>query len=150
MEGVITSFSGNVLTFTSDYTSTSGAPFTGWSVTVAGAVGSTGTTGATGATGPAGAGGTYTFVSTAATYSLSQTTGTTIIKCDGTTASFVVNLPTAVGNTSTFVFKKIAGTYSITVSATASQLIDGSSTAVINRVYESITLVSDNANWWLI
>ena len=106
--------------------------------------------GPTGATGPAGAGGTYTFISTATNYSLTQTTGTTIVKCDGTTASFTVNLPTAVGNTSTFVFKKTAGTYSIIVSATASQVIDGSTTATINRQYESITLVSDNANWWLI
>ena len=120
------------------------------SVGVNGATGPAGATGSTGATGPAGAGGTYTFISTVATYSLTGTTGTTIVKCDGTTASYTINLPTAVGNTSTFIFKKTAGTYSVTIDAFSTQTIDGSLTAVIARVYESITLVSDNANWWLI
>jgi hypothetical protein len=72
------------------------------------------------------------------------------IKCDATTASYTIDLPTAVGNTSTLVFKKVAGSYSITIDGFSSETIDGSTTLIISELYKSITLVSDNVNWWII
>lgn len=114
---------------------------------IQGVTGSTGPQGIQGATGSAGV---YTIISTTSPLTLSNTSGTIIVKCDTSLSGYTINLPTAVGNTATFVFKKIAGTGSIVVDAFSTETIDGGLTATINRIYESITLISDNINWWVI
>ncbi|HYT41538.1 MAG TPA: hypothetical protein VEP90_04290, partial [Methylomirabilota bacterium] len=60
-------------------------------------------------------------------------------------------LPTAVGATTIYTIKKkdTNGTIAVTLATTSSQTIDGASTFVIYGVYQSVTLVSDNANWWI-
>ena len=69
--------------------------------------------------------------------------------CDTTGGTFVVTLPTAVSNNAIIVIKKVEGAPNLTVDGNASETIDGGLTATIVRVYESITLISDNANWWI-
>ena len=103
-----------------------------------------------GPTGSGGGGGNYTVISTSTTYNITATSGTFILKCDTTSGAFQVNLPTAIGNTATVVLKKTAGTPAVTVDGFSTQTIDDGLTAVINKVYESITLVSDNSNWLVI
>ena len=108
-----------------------------------------GDTGATGATGAAGAdGGTYTVATqTAATRNETGTSGTIIILCDCTSNAITVNMPTAVGNTATFVIKKIdSSANAITIDAFSTQTIDGGLTAVLQVKDESLSLISDNAN----
>ena len=73
-----------------------------------------------------------------------------MVLCNTTGGAFTVNLPTAVGNTATLVIKKSSGTPNLTVDGSGSETIDGGLTATIVRVYESITIISDNANWWII
>lgn len=95
-------------------------------------------------------GGGYTVTTQSTTYNPTVTSGTLIILCDTTSGGFIVTLPTAVGNTATIVVKKIAGTPALTVEGNGSETIDGGLTAVINRVDESITLISNNSNWLII
>jgi len=112
--------------------------------------GSNGVTGPTGSNGATGAAGTYTFASASTTYTATETSGMQIIKCNTTAGAFLVHLPTAVGNTATYVIKKTTGTPTVTIDCYLSETVDEGATAVINKVYESVTLVSDNANWWII
>ena len=99
---------------------------------------------------PAGGGGGYTVVSQTANYTETATSGTKIIKCDTTSASFTVTLPTAVGNTATLIIKKMAAANTLTIDGAGSETIDSALTAVIYDLEESITLISDNANWLII
>ena len=98
---------------------------------------------------PTGGGG-YTVTSQTANYTATATSGTLIIKGDTTGGTFTVTLPTAVGNTSTIIVKKIAGSAGLVIDGAGTQTIDGGLTATINKVYESVTLISDNANWQII
>lgn len=100
----------------------------------------------------AGSGGStaYSVTSATTTYSETATSGTKIVKADTTGGAFTVSLPTAVGNTATIIIKKSAGTASLTIDAAGTETIDGGLTATITKVYESITLISDNANWQIV
>ena len=100
-------------------------------------------------TAPTGGGG-YTVTNQTTTYSATATSGTLIVKCDTTGGAFTVTLPTAVSNTATIIIKKTAGSAALTVDGAGSETIDGGLTAAINKVYESITLISDNANWQIV
>ena len=60
-----------------------------------------------------------------------------------------ITLPTAVSNTNLYTIKNV-GTGVVTIDTTSSQTIDGSLTAPINLQYQSLTLVSDGANWNII
>lgn len=105
--------------------------------------------GDTGATGAAGAdGGSYTVaLQTTATRNETTTSGTIVILCDCTSNAITVNLPTAVGNTATFIVKKIdSSSNTVTIDAFSTQTIDGGSTAVLQVQNESLSLVSDNTN----
>jgi hypothetical protein len=55
-----------------------------------------------------------------------------------------------VGNTAIIIIKKVAGSGALTIDGNATQTIDGGTTATINKVYESITLISDNTNWQIV
>lgn len=69
---------------------------------------------------------------------------------DCTSGTFTVTLPTAVGITGQTYTVKNSGTGVITIATTSAQTIDSGSTAVISYRYDSITVVSDNANWKII
>jgi hypothetical protein len=97
-----------------------------------------------------GGGSAYVVTGVSTTYTETATSGTKIIKGNTSSGAFTITLPTAVGNTATIIIKKTAGTPSLTVDGAGTETIDGGLTAVINRVYESITLVSDNTNWLII
>ena len=56
-------------------------------------------------------------------------------------------MPTAVGNTALYTLKNT--TASPMTLSTASQTIDGS-TSIVLAPYVSVTLISDNANWWVL
>jgi hypothetical protein len=92
----------------------------------------------------------YSVTSVSTTYSESATSGTKIIKADTTGGAFTISLPTAVGNTATIIIKKVAGSGALTIDGNSTETIDGGTTATINKVYESITLISDNTNWQIV
>lgn len=92
----------------------------------------------------------YTVASVSTTpYTETATSGTKVLLVTASSA-ITINLPTAVGNTATYIIKKVSGANSVTIDANSTQTIDGGLTAVLNKVYESITLVSDNSNWQII
>jgi len=92
----------------------------------------------------------YSVANVSTTHTETATKGTKIIKADTTGGAFTVNLPTAVGNTATIIIKKVAGSGALTIDGNGTETIDGGTTATINKVYESITLVSDNSNWQIV
>jgi hypothetical protein len=67
---------------------------------------------------------------------------------DCTANTFAVTLPTAVGITGRTYIIKNSGTGIITLNTTSSQTIDGTASGVLTLVqYDSITLMSNGANW---
>lgn len=60
-----------------------------------------------------------------------------------------ITLPTAISNTNLYTIKNV-GTGVVTIDTTSSQTIDGSLTAPIQVQYQSLTLISDGANWNII
>jgi hypothetical protein len=92
----------------------------------------------------------YTVTTQTSNYTETITSGTRIIACNTTGGTFTVTLPTAVGNTATIIIKKTAGAAVLTVDGAGTETIDGGLTAAINKLYESITLISDNANWQIV
>jgi hypothetical protein len=88
---------------------------------------------------------------TTATSNPSDVSGQRIILCNYATADTTITLPTAVGNTATFTIKKIDGSaFKVIVATTSSQTIDGVSSFPLSFPQDTITLVSDNANWKII
>lgn len=96
-----------------------------------------------------GGGGAYTVTTvTGATHNETATSGEVIIRCDTTSNNITVNLPTAVGNTAKITIKRISsGSNTLTLDGDASETIDGGTTALLRRQYESVTLYSTNTNW---
>jgi hypothetical protein len=97
--------------------------------------------------------GGYTVVSVSSTpYNAAQTSGDIILLVDAATAgATTINLPTAVSNTAKFTVKKIdSGTNSVTTTASGSQTIDGAASAQLLIPSASITLISNNSNWFII
>ena len=96
--------------------------------------------------GGGGGGFSYTVVNKTAAYTETTTSGCIFIEAN-LTAGFTITLPTAVGNTAQFIIKKMLAAGQITVATTSAQTIDGGATAVLNNLSESITIISNNANW---
>ena len=92
----------------------------------------------------------YTISTKTSNYTETATSGEIILLGDTTGGTFTITLPTAVSNTAKITIKKKAGTAALTIDGNASETIDGGLTATLNKIYESITLVSDNANWQII
>lgn len=82
-------------------------------------------------------------------YTVTETVGDVVVKAD-LAAGFTIVLPTAVGNKARFTFKKIQAAGAIVIDGNAAETIDGGLTATLNAQNESITIVSDNANWMII
>ena len=70
-----------------------------------------------------------------------------IVNCTANT--FTVTLPTAVGNKGLEYIIKNSGSGVITVDGDGTETIDGATTQTLNQ-YDSITIVSDGANWIII
>lgn len=73
-----------------------------------------------------------------------------LITCSG--SAFTVTLPTAVGRKKVYVIKKTDSSLTniITVATTSAQTIDGVTTTTLNTLGETVTLVSDGANWQVV
>lgn len=92
---------------------------------------------------------TYSTSSKTANYTITGTDD--VILADAAGGAITITLPTAVSVTKFFTIKrKNSGANNVTVATTASQTIDGATTKVLAQQYESITVVSDNANWFII
>ncbi len=88
---------------------------------------------------------------TGSTYTVSATTGELIILADAASNTITINLPTVVGNTAKYTIKKTDNTSNIvTVDANTSETIDDGTTAEIKVQYASITLITDNTEWYII
>lgn len=88
-----------------------------------------------------------------ATYTVLRTDDV-VLSTYSTTGTVTITLPTALmAKKKTFTIKDaggLAGTNNITIATQGSEKIDGSDIYVINSNYDSITLMSDNTNWYVI
>jgi len=66
------------------------------------------------------------------------------------TAGFTVVLPTAVGNGARLSFKKMLAAGAIVIDGAGTETIDGGLTATLNNQFESISLISNGANWVIV
>lgn len=75
-----------------------------------------------------------------------------VVLSDASSGGFTVTLPAAASNANAKIdIKKIDATGNIvTIDGNASETIDGGLTATLLNQYESITLVCDGANWYII
>lgn len=87
---------------------------------------------------------------TTTTYTIPVTTGNSVILCNTGSNSTTVTLPTAVSNKGTYIIKKISASNTMTIDGNASETIEGETTIAITALGESLTLVSDGANWRII
>ncbi len=83
-------------------------------------------------------------------YTITETSGEVVILANATAGSITINLPAASGNTAKYTVKKTNTANSVTLDGNASETIDGGTTAVVSTQYESITIVNDNSNWYVI
>lgn len=88
------------------------------------------------------------------TISANATISSDVTLVDTTSTTITVTLPTAVGiSGKQYTIKDKtgnAGIRNITIATTSSQTIDGSTTHKINTAYESLNVISDGINWWII
>lgn len=84
-------------------------------------------------------------------YTVPGPTGDYYVRADATSAAFQVTLGTSVGGTGREVTVKRtnSGANAVTVGTTSSQTIDGATTYVLGQQHESVTMVSDGANWFV-
>lgn len=133
--------SGTAVTYT--YSSTSQLLAVGQQVVVSGSV-------------PAGYNGTFT-VTAIATVSAGSSYSFTVANTTSAAATtlptiqpvITMTLPTAVGNTDTYVIKN-TNSGIVTLATTSSQTIEGSSSQVSITQYQSLALLSDGSNWRII
>jgi hypothetical protein len=74
------------------------------------------------------------------------------IACDASGGSFTITLPASSGNTGLqyFIKKTDSSGNTVTIDGNASETIDGSTTKVINTQYESISIISNGTNWYVL
>ena len=79
-------------------------------------------------------------------------TGRAIYLCDETGGAFTVTMPTAVGKGGQFwYFLKIGGTANtVTLAAAGGETIQGAADLAMSEPEMSITLFSDDTQWWVI
>ena len=85
--------------------------------------------------------------------SYSAISSNSFILADDDTAGGVVTitLPTANGNSGLeYKVKKIGSTANVVIDGNESETIDGATTTTLTVQYESITIVCDGSNWWII
>lgn len=95
------------------------------------------------------AAGNHTVSSQSGNYAI--TTTDEIILANASGGGIALTLPTAVGNSRVYTIKKTdASANTVTITTTGGQTIDGGASAVLQVQYESVSLVSNNANWFVI
>src|ERR1019366_3706966 len=116
--------------------------------------GPTGPTGAapTGPTGPTGSAGSSTspqFVTVTTNVNLSSIENAVLV--NAASGNIIANLPTAVGANFDCIVKRIdSSANAVTIVPNGSQTIDGQATIGIQFQYTSVTMRSNNANWFVI
>lgn len=92
---------------------------------------------------------TQTVVVKSSSYSV--TTSDEVVLANAASGGLTITLPTAVNNANVYHIKKIdTSTNFVTIATTASQVIDGSTTAVIKVPFVSLTVVSNGTGWSII
>lgn len=81
------------------------------------------------------------------TTSAGSTAGTDFVYL--ASGTFTITLPTAVGNTNRYTIKN-TGSGTISIGTTSSQTIDGGAAPISISAGNSLDLISDNANWFII
>ena len=89
---------------------------------------------------------TLPFANKTGTYTIDNTD--CVINC--TTGTFTVTLPTAVGIEGQYFIIKNSGTGVITIDGDGSETLDGFANKLLAVKNESITVVSDGANWIIV
>lgn len=86
------------------------------------------------------------------TTSYTATNSDAVILCDASAAGITVTLPTAVGRLGrVYNIKKIdSSSFTVTVDGDGSETIDDGTTAILTVQYESITIISDGTEWWIL
>lgn len=94
----------------------------------------------------------YLNVVTNSSTTYAVTTANDIILNNATSAAITNTLPTAVGiSGKVFYIKKIDSSgNTVTINTTSSQTIDGVTSKIMSTQYNSLTVVSDGSNWYLI
>lgn len=70
---------------------------------------------------------------------------------DSSSSSVTITLPTAVDNGGEeFTIKRATGDNIVTIDTYSSETIDGESSFNIEHLYEAVTIISNNSNWYLI
>ncbi len=85
------------------------------------------------------------------TYSIASTDD--VVRCDATSGSFTVTLPTAASISGrVYTIKRTDQTLgnAVTIATTSSQTIDGVTTRKLMTQYEQFTVVSDGSNWQVV
>jgi hypothetical protein len=72
-----------------------------------------------------------------------------LIDDDTIGAAATVNLPAAAGG-GLITIKKIGSTANVTIDGNGAETIDGTTTIILTSQYESVSLVSDGSNWFII
>ncbi|KKN03166.1 hypothetical protein LCGC14_1110410 [marine sediment metagenome] len=83
-----------------------------------------------------------------AAYTISVTDD--VILCGAGNQTFTVTLPAASGATGKVYHIKNVGTGTITVDGNGSETIDGGITAILTVQYESITILSEGSEWFIL
>lgn len=89
---------------------------------------------------------TLAFTNRTATYTVDNTD--CVVNCTANT--FTVTLPTAVGCEGQYFIIKNSGTGVITVDGNGAETIDGASNKILAVQYESMTIISNGANWIIV
>ena len=88
---------------------------------------------------------------TAAIHNETSVSKENVLLCDATSNAITINLPTAVGNTSKFIIKKIDSSSNIViVDGSAGQFLDGDLTFNLIYQHQSVSLVTNGSNWFII
>ena len=75
-----------------------------------------------------------------------------VLLCDASSGALTITLPSVASNPGNpFYVKRLnSGANTVTIAAVGSDLIDGSSTAVLNSRYETLLLVAEAGSWHVI
>lgn len=81
-------------------------------------------------------------------YTSTRTSGNKVFLCDATAGNIIINLPSAVGNSAVFTFKKIdSSANTVTIVPSESQTIDDDADKEILFENTTFSIASDNVNW---
>lgn len=82
--------------------------------------------------------------------SYSMVSSDDVIFTNSTSGSVVITLPTASGQGGKeIMIKRSSGSNLVTIQADGSETVDGSSSYIMNHQYESISLISNDSNWFI-